>query len=358
MSEQPKISTLTEFLEQTGARLRFFDIGRLVLRIARDDFLAFERGDKAYPYPVQRQAWLALMFDDPKGDSDPFIWFIHFPLDEQGRLQQAVRDDFMHRLVSRLGENLKAAEQGQPIESALKDNPYTFKPRDERLALFHARASQTLKRPPSQHYEHARNYYTGQLDWEQWQFLGFQGIADLATRLNEGDNRKQVTDAIPLLPDRPLEALCHCLEGLEPGTEIAQALQQRLQQELQKETPEAAVVAAILRALCRCTCPNPVVESYRAVLEHPVSRNTVVLAAIGARGWNLLKLPELSALYLEQLAGNATGQSFFNESLVDLLFLPGMRDSLLKQLREPERSEALDKAIGSFFRFLQNPGGE
>jgi len=358
MSQAQNITTLTEFLEQTGARLRFFDIGRLVLRIPREEFIAFERGELAYPYPVQRQAWFALMVDDLKGESDPFIWFIHFPLDEQGRLQQAVRDDFMHRLVERLGENLKAAEQGEPMESALKDNPYTFKPRDERMALFHARASRTLKQPPSQHYEHARQYFAGELGWEQWNFLGYQGIADLAARIDEGENRQRLATAIPQLPDRPLEALCHCLEGLEPGIDLAQPLQQRLEKELASDTPEPAVVAAILRALCRCTCRNPVHDCYRAALSHPVSRNTAVLAAIGARGWHLLKQPELTARYLERLAENATGQSFFDESLIDLLFVPGMREPLLKQMREPERSEALSKAIGAFFQHLHNPGGE
>jgi hypothetical protein len=36
--------------------------------------------------------------------------------------------------------------------------------------------------------------------------------------------------------------------------------------------------------------------------------------------------------------------------MADLLFIPGMRPTLLTQLRNPERSEALSEAVGIMFK--------
>jgi hypothetical protein len=50
MSEN-KISTLTEFLEQSGAKYRVFDLGRRVTKISVDTFSGFENAQQPYPYP-------------------------------------------------------------------------------------------------------------------------------------------------------------------------------------------------------------------------------------------------------------------------------------------------------------------
>jgi len=48
--------TLTEFLENTGATLDFYDVGRRVSTISRDDFLAFEKTELSYPFPLQKKS--------------------------------------------------------------------------------------------------------------------------------------------------------------------------------------------------------------------------------------------------------------------------------------------------------------
>ena len=48
--------TLTRFLEDTGATLRFYDVGRRIAAIPRDDFLAFEQTRLPYPHPLQGKA--------------------------------------------------------------------------------------------------------------------------------------------------------------------------------------------------------------------------------------------------------------------------------------------------------------
>ena len=57
---QSETVTLYELLEQSGAEVRAYDIGRRIGHIARDRFLAFERAAKPYPRPMQRKAWFAM----------------------------------------------------------------------------------------------------------------------------------------------------------------------------------------------------------------------------------------------------------------------------------------------------------
>lgn len=347
-----KISTLTEFLESAGVTLYPFDIGRRIGPIDRDQFLSFEQTESPYPQPLQRQAWIALVCRREDAGFEPFIWFIRFPLDEQGKLLQAARDDFMHRLMERLGEKLQEGDQQQPIDDALKDNPYTFKPPEERMALFHALVSRLLNNPASDFYPHAQAYFRGDLGWEQWAFIGYQGIADLAVRFADGDNSQQLGHAIKALPLPPLEALCHCLESVATPTDLATALLNRASEELAAEQPEQALLSATIRGISHSTDPLLRNRLIASVLNHPCSVNIEVLSAISGRAWESLQDESIVSRYLERLAENDSGQEAFNQILIDLLFLPDMRDLLLQALRNPQRSERLAGAIGAFFQMI------
>ncbi len=353
MTETNPISTITEFLEATGARLRIFDMGRRITRVSREQFLQFERTELPYPYPMQQQAWFALLFQDNKREIEPFIWFLRFPLDEQGKLLQAARDDFMHRLVERVGENLQAAESGEQLDAVLKDNPYTFKPRDDRMAVFHAQATRQLKQSPSQYFEHAKQYFSGELGWDQWSFVGYQGIAEVASLQGESEMEKILVEAIPQLPDRPLEALCHCLENEPLSMAITQALLDRMHLQLSKPEPDVMLVAACIRAVACSKSRNLQRELMITALDHDCATKVELLAAISGRAWESLHDEEIRRRYLERLAENSEGQEFFNQCLSDLLFLPGMRAPLLGALRDPERSERLSQAIGALFQRIQ-----
>ncbi|MES9957397.1 MAG: DUF3549 family protein [Sedimenticola sp.] len=353
MSDTNPISTITEFLEATGARLRLFDMGRRITKISRDRFLQFEKTELPYPYPMQQQAWFALLFQDEERKIEPFIWFLRFPLDEQGKLLQATRDDFMHRLVERVGENLQAAESGEQLDAVLKDNPYTFKPRDDRMAVFHAKANRLLKQPHSQYFDHAREYFSGDLGWDQWSFVGYQGIAEMASFQDEDEIGKILASAIPQLPERPLEALCHCLENEPLTLTITRALLERMKQLLCEPEPDLMLVAAVIRAVSCSTSQNLKRELIEAVLAHPCASRIEPLAAISGRAWEILQDETVRRNYLERLAENSEGQEFFNQCLSDLLFLPGMRAPLLGALRDPERSQRLSQAIGALFQRIQ-----
>jgi len=347
-----QISTITEFLETSGARLRFFDMGRRVEKISREHFLQFEKTAIPYPFPLQQQAWFALLFQDKSSQQEPLIWFLRMPLDEQGKLLQAARDDFMHRLIERIGEKMQADSEGQQLESALQDNPYSFKPKDERMAVFHARISQLLSAPPSRFYAHAQHYFSGQPGWEQWSFVGYQGIADLAARLDQENNETMVSGAIAALPAQPLIALCHCLENETLSRPISQALLDRVEQELRQATPDPVLLAAAIRGSARSSAPALQRALISHILTSPGGSHIEILTALSGRAWEQLLDDELCHLFLERLAENSAGQEAFNLCMADLLFLPGMRQPILGAVRNPDRSARLSSAIGALFQGL------
>ena len=351
----PKIDTLTEFLENGGLSPRFYDMGRRIQPIKREDFIAFERTQTPYAQPLQQQAWLALVLQtgDETQPGEPQIWFIRFPLDEQAKLQLAARDDFMFQLMELLGKAAsEEAKSKQEIDAALEQSPYTFQPKQERLAAFHARLTMDLNQPPSRYYDHTRQYFSGELGWDQWSFIGYQGIADMAARHAIDNNEQRLIAAIPQLPPTPLEALCHNLENSTIPSPLAEALLSRCRQTLTETDPDPQVITACLRGISFSQSQEHRRTLLGEVLGHPLARRSDVLAAIAGRLWLDLGDQALRNQFLEQLAANDQGEPFFQQLLADLLYIEDCRQGLLESLRNPNRSEQLSRAIGTFFSQL------
>jgi hypothetical protein len=330
--------TLTEFLENTGATLSFFDVGRRVSAISRDDFLAFEKTEQSYPYPLQKKAWLAVLQQRPTTLTEPVIWFIQFDLDEQGKLVQATRDYFLHRFVELAAE--AADGKTSDLGAALEDNPYVFKPRDDKLANLNAQLGLHLNREPSQYFEHAKAYFSGAVGWDQWAFVGYQGIADLAARIGDNEIADLMTQAIPHLPNEPLVALCQCLENQSLPDELANSLSAKLNSEI----ADAAVLAALVRGLSQAP------ERYRnsaiqKALSTKFATDPEVLAAIGGRAWEAMQNPEVALSYLETLADKKVDQAIFNHCISDLLRISTLQQPLLAVMRDPKRSDQLAQAF-------------
>jgi hypothetical protein len=347
-----KIDTLTEFLKAGGLAPKYYDMGRRIKPLAQNLILDFEHTKIPYPQPLQQQAWLALVLH-PHGQErseDPLVWFIRFPLDEQGKLNLAARDDFMFQLMERLGNAATGGEeQKQEITNALEQNPYAFHPKQERLAAFHARLTVDLHLPPSRYYDHAKKYFSGELGWDQWSFIGYQGIADMAARHAMDDNESRLISAIPQLPSPPLEALCHVLEQESNPAALATALLNRCRAALKQNPPDPQVITATLRGISSSASKQHRHEMLAEVLSHPVAKRTDVLAAIAGRCWQDLDDGDIRMQFLEQLAANDHGHSFFHQILADLLYLADSRTDLLQSLRDPNRSDRLSQAIGDFF---------
>jgi len=355
MTGKLKISTLFEFLGTVATLPMIFDMGRRVMPIPPEDFLQFEKTEIPYPLPLQQQAWIAFLLGSSEDTNERFVWFLRFPLDEQGKLVQAARDDFMHRLLEQIGENAEALKKGTVLEKAVEGNPYSFKPRDDRLAVFHAIASRLLGGEASGYLAHARGYFSGSLGWDQWPFVGYQGIADIAARVDASDNARVLATAVPVLPLRPLEALCHCLENAPMPVELSRALFDRGLEELDADQPDPRLITAVIRGIS--LSPDLSGRFLDKLLATPSSRDPDVLSAITAKSWESLTNASLAESFLRQLADNSRGQEVFNICMTDLLFLPGMRKPLMKVLRDPDRTPALSQAMGEFFRQITGKPG-
>lgn len=353
MSNQqtPELSTITEFLQSTGANIRVFDMGRRVARVGIEDFLRFERARIAWPYPFQQSAWIGLLFWDKETEkNDHFIWFVKLPLDEQGYLQQAARDEFLSRVLENVSRKLSDDKGQNDLEDVMKDNPFAFRPKEERMAVFHALAGQVVGEQPSRFYEHAQEYFSGKVGYDQWAFVGFQGIADVACRLDQDDNETMLVEALPKLPPESLGALCSCLENQKIGTAMSEALLARTQALLAEENVNVNLLAALIRGIAGSPAVGLRKQLLSDVLAHDVATEIEVLAAIGSRAWEALHDEELRSAFMERLAVNRHGQEFFNLCMADLLFVPGMREPLLQVLRSPDRSPQLSAAIGAMFQ--------
>lgn len=332
-------------------------MGRRVTEIPLDTIRRFELTQEAYPQPFLRSAWLGILFNYPEKefnasgvqtDQDTHnIWFIKLPLDEQGLLQQAARDDFLHRMLETMAE----AAGNNPQQQTIDDNPHGFTPREDKMAVFHAKISRQLGEPPSQFYTHARDYFSGNAGFDQWNFVGLQGIADVAARLDDDNNAQILTNAIAHISAIPFAALCSCLENTVIDDSLSREIAKRISIALDEK--DTVVIAAGIRGLSNSTDQKMTRSVVRTVLTNPVGHNVEVLAAIAGRCWLSLENTELRLLFLESLALCESGQQAFDSILADLLFMPGLRQLIKDDFKNPKNSEQLTRSIEAFLTSVQ-----
>lgn len=351
------IQTLTDFLNTSNVSFRLFDMGRRVSKISADTFSRFEQARIPYPLPYLQQAWIGVLLWNPKQSDQQIIWFLKLPLDEQGLLVQASRDDFLHRLGRCVGDQLldKAIE-----EDPLKDNPLAFKPDQAKMSAFHAKASRILQQPPSAFYQPARDYLSGLRGYDAWETLGIQGIADLCSRLEFDSNDAVLIHAIDKLPLPPLEAFAAQLEHHPLPHAVSQQLSRRLHRELETDSCSPGIlspqtIASLLRGLSQSHSEELRHNALQAVLRSKFATNIEVLATIASRCWVDLHNASICDDFLEALSDNESGQPAFNQIITELVFIPGMRQPIMTGLRNPDRSDSLAQALGGFFGHARKP---
>lgn len=346
------ISTISAFLQQTGNPYRIFDLGRRIVKIDAGDFARFESNAQPYPYPLQHHAWIGILSWSAQRPDEHFIWFLKLPLDEQAGLIYAARDDFVYRLLQTLGASLKADAAPPELMDAMRDSPYGFTPNPERMAVFHAKAARLMGRPASKYFEHARRYLAGAIGFEQWAFVGMQGIADVIERLDEDDHAALLRQALPWLPDAPFEAVAKCLENVPIDTALCETLAAHLRELLGRDDSSPLRISAAIRALSFATAAGLRRDVLREVLQSPHAAQLDVLVTLSGRCWEDLRDPALCHAFLEALARHPRGSAIFTQIVSDLLYIPGMRPAVMAQLRTPQRSAALAAAIGEMFQTL------
>ncbi|MDN2481824.1 DUF3549 family protein [Vibrio agarivorans] len=335
------LHTLTELLQNSGCEYQIYDLGRRIQPIENTLFEKVEKGLQAYPYPVQRQAQLAIAYWNES--QQPWIWFLKFNLDERGLLKQADVGQFIKFVLEAMGSRL-SSEMTDEQQQKLANNPYTFKPNEDKMAVFHSHIRAKLNLETSQYYEHAQHYFTGDLGWNNWQTVGLQGITDIAARLSSQQNHIAVRKALPSLPNEPLYALLGALEHTQLPEKLAQRLCDQAKAQIESNQPDLFLLSALVRALSGAQTES-VTDIYQAILNSSRLSHQEVLIGIAGRSWHWLTDPKTAELFLLRLAETGN-QALFNQLFADLVMLPELRVVMLPLLHSnpsPQLAQALIK---------------
>lgn len=333
------IQTLTALLKNSGCQYQIFDLGRRIHPIDNDQFSHVEQGHQAYPYPVKRTAHLAIAYWNET--KQPWIWFLKFALDERGLLQQADVGQFIKYVVEAMGIRLNK-ELTEEQQEKLANNPYTFKPSEDKMAVFHSQIRAELDMPCSQYYEHAQHYFSGGLGWNNWQTVGLQGITDICARLSQEQNGPMVRKALSHLPTQPLYALLGALEHTKLPEKLAERLEELALAEISSKDPDLFLLSALTRALSGSD-EKLLSKIVDAILASPRLSHPEVLIAIAGRSWHVLNLNSRAEQFLLRLAQTGN-QTLFNQLFADLVMLPELRMVLLPLLHGTP-SEELAQAL-------------
>lgn len=343
------IRTIGEFLRKSGMKYRVFSLGRRVTQLSPETFLSFEQATSPCPQPFQKRAFLGVIFWRQGNKEESHVWFLKFPLDEQGMLVQSARDDFLEKILANATNPTLAGEEEKLIKSTLKAQPYFFTPRNDKKIVFHALAKKSLKLPPSEYYADALTYFTGDVNPEEWQHLELEGVADLAVRLSTTDKSLDLVRALPKIPDKPFGVLSAFWEHASPDVSIIEVLERRVAVEVEEKKPNIERVIGCLRASSNSPAQGLVKQMVDNVLAGPCGRETEILAIIAGRCWLVLQQPDTCLNFVEQLAVNTGGQNVFNHIISDLIYLPNMRVPIMQALRSPEISNNLARAARLMF---------
>ncbi|MEH6446102.1 MAG: DUF3549 family protein [Oceanospirillaceae bacterium] len=340
------LTSLTALLQESGAQFRIYDMGRQIKKISSQQFALIEKGQQVYPRPYLHHAWLALLMWNPKHKQQNVVWFLKFPLDEQGYLVQAVRDDFINRLMLNINQMLAEKELAE-AEDALKDNPFSFTPDQEKMAMFHAITARETQAGKSQYYLPCQQYFHAAVNADQWQALGLQGIAEIAVSIDE--HKQPIIKNFDAYHNEPLIALCCALEHSSIDHNLATTIEHKLQTCLTGENQDIALCCALLRALH--AAPNEAMKQNAIILllNSNIADSAELLSTIAVKMSEQLLQPNTLLLYLEKLATSEAGQQGFSRILADLMFSDSLRRPILQAFRNPERSEQLTAAIGNMF---------
>lgn len=348
---------LSQYLTSLDGQYRIFDVGRRIRKLDKQQFAQFESLAIPYPFPYLQHAWLVLYISQPNQPENETLWFLKWPLDEQGKLIPYVRDDLVSRLL-RLSE--KPLVVDGEIEDPLKDNPFSFNPDDVRRANIHAMIHSQLHRKPSSHYETAVNYLkAGTLNKDalnNWQTLGLQGIADVAARMDK--HLASLNTCLAHLPSEALLAFAQCMEHHPLPHQLADGVKQRLLTALASDPTEQHNIIAVeagMRLIGASHNDALRIEIWQAWLASAFAHSVPAVLTFATRNHDdLAFMPDKITDFLVILAKLNGNFNSFVKIVADLLFLPGTRNLLLQALRSEQRPEILGQAMQALLTSKQD----
>jgi len=343
-------NTLSEFLSTAQCHLIIYELGRKITKISNTDFKDIESNKRPYPFPIQQQAFFSITFWQTQEDqNEHFIWFLKMPVDEQGFLEMIAQTHFIKTVIEAIGDNL-STHISDKLQQHLASSPYIFKPSIEKLAIFNSKINRDFMQAPSRFYRDAQHYFSGKASWDTWQLVGFQGIADICSRLGSDDNQQNLIKALPYLPEQPLSNLAICLEHTSNiNTQFATIIARQAKFSLENNHHESALL------LLRAVGGSIHTEIIKSLIDEQFLSDLIFspdwYISIAGRLWQQLADETLLNRFLEALANHQP--NLFSALFSDLVAIPALREKVLKQLRIPDRSAALEKAIETLFSTLK-----
>lgn len=334
------MQTLSQLMKVSEAQYRIFDMGRSVRKIDHTTFEKFENDEIPYPYPLQGHAWFALLFWSPQQKQEHQIWFIKFPLDEQGLLKQSCRDDFLKRTLTEVAQQKEQASADINVQQS--ENPWGFAPKQDKMATIHAKGSLAMGLAPSHFYQDVQTYLDAPVS--DWQTLGVQGIADYCSRLEHDNNEQRLVNALPKLTAELLLLLLPQLENEVISHNLGKAIIDHFGQ-----SDDPMMMSAVIRALAQVK-GDLLTDYVQHCLTSPCKNHVEILVAISGRAWDVLADAAIALNYLEALADNDAGQQGFNHIIRDILQLPDIGPVVREAFRSEQRSENLINRLGKFLK--------
>jgi hypothetical protein len=334
-----QINTISEFLLQAGTDYRVFDIARGIRPLASQLFLDIESATVPAPYPRQQHAWFGIVFFNKKMSNERYIWFVKLPIDEQGLVIGAARQQFLQTVIEALGQTL---DKQNNINNQLPENPFTFVPNQQQLADFNSISRIELEMPLSEHLNLAEQYLT-EPERHDWRAVPLQGISDFTASLPQHKGKRLLLKQFSTLAPDMQYALCASLENHQIDEDISTLLINWYQQDIKDEKR----LHSVLRGLCQSQAKTHVRLFISSILDSAHGRTSAVLMLIAARHWQYLKEPTTLTIYVELLA--VCEDDAFIGLYSDLVQIPEIRETMLGVLRWPEKSPQLTQAIGQLF---------
>jgi hypothetical protein len=338
------ISSISELLQLSDSQFRIYDMGRRVEKLNKAQFNKIESAQVPYPYPSQGHAFIAIAFWQKKTQA-PYLWFVKFPLDERGLLNQGARNHFIAIIVEALGKDLTVDPSSQQ-EELLKNNPYHFTPSQYKLASINSLISYELKHQPSQYYHDVNTYFSGKMNWDNWQQIGVQGLSDFAVRLSDKEHQQKLISTLPKLPAEVLIPLCSTLENCKLTSDAIIEILKHYQ--LTDRASNNSLNVYLLRSLSASSNHPYVIEFIDSLIQNNNLTEELVIVIAG-RCWQSFTSVEQLMQFLEYIV-QYQQMDVFQAVFKDLVAIPSIRPIMLQCLRAPERSPKLVHAIGMLFQ--------
>ncbi|GEA11590.1 DUF3549 family protein [Alteromonas sp. KUL49] len=340
--QNQSINSVSEFLLHAGTEYCVFDMGRGLSKVDTQTFLDIENGLVCAPYPRQKHAWFGIVFWNKNASENHYIWFLKFPVDEQGLVMSAARNHFLQIIVDALGQSI--SEDTEKAQQ-LPDNPYSFVPTQSQMAQFNGFVKKEFNvEPPSSSSQHVMAY----IDAPQvadWRGLSIQAVADVSVCLDDTNTAQRVAKNFSLYAPEFKNTLMRASESLPKQDVIITAFIDAL-------AISGDFCIEALAGLGTSSASELIQTSLVELLNSEHAIRVDVLSVIAARHFNQFN-DAILLLFFEAAAEADEHHGHKGELFIglfsDLVQVPSLRDSVLAMLRTPERSDTLAKAIGHLF---------